>query len=187
MLNTPLALHLLDFSGKVSGMSHLLEWTATDEDAQTMYTLQHSTDAKKFIDIYSTKVDYKRNGKYAFVYDDAAKGENYYRLKMPGEDGKDAYSKIVNLRLNNDRDAEAGLNMVKVYPNPSSSNGRSIIESPYPITQIDVMNMAGQMIFQSKNIENNKFSLLHQDLPAGTYLLRIHSREVYTAKLVITK
>lgn len=185
--NTPLPIHLIDFSGTISGMSHLLNWTVAGEKPQDVYTLQHGTDGKKFTDIYHTNTDLSRAGKYEFLYEDAVKGENYYRLKMVGENGKDAYSKVVNLRMANDRDAEAGLNMVKVYPNPSAANGRSIIESPYPITQIDVMNMAGQMIFQSKNIDNNKFSLFHQDLPAGTYILKIHSKETYTAKLVITK
>jgi hypothetical protein len=168
-------------------MSHLLSWIVADENPQEQYTLQHSTDSKKFTDIYNTRVKNELKGKYEFLFDGALKGENYYRLKMIADNGKNTYSKIVSLNQNTDRDAEAGLNMVKVYPNPSQSNGRSIIESPYPITQIDVMNMAGQMIFQSKNIDNNKFSLFHQDLPAGTYILKIHSKEVYTAKMVITK
>jgi hypothetical protein len=187
MIGSPLPLHLIDFSGKISGMSHLLRWTVAGENPQEQYTLQHSTDSKKFNDIYNTKVKNELQGKYEFLYDEAVKGENYYRLKMIADDGKNTYSKIVSLNQNTDRDAEAGLNMVKVYPNPSQSNGRSIIESPYPITQIDVMNMSGQMIFQSKNIDNNKFSLFHQDLPAGAYILKIHSKEIYTAKMVITK
>ena len=94
---------------------------------------------------------------------------------------------MVKIRQVTDRDAEAGKNMVSVYPNPSQSNGNSIIESPYPITQIDVLDIQGRMIYQTKNVNNNKYSFFNQSLPAGTYILKIYSKEVYTAKLVISK
>jgi acid phosphatase type 7 len=182
MINNPLPLHLLDFSGKVEGMSHLLTWKMAGEDPLERYTLQQGTNGKDFTDIYNTRVNLSLNGSYSYMYDDPAKGDNYYRLKMTAADGKENFSNVVKMHQN-----EKGENTVSVYPNPAKSGNRSVIESPYPIDQIDILDISGQMIYQSKNIKNNKFSLLHQDLPPGTYILKIHSRKLYTAKLVITR
>ncbi|WP_118952851.1 fibronectin type III domain-containing protein [Taibaiella helva] len=182
MVGDPLPLHLLDFSGKVEGMSHLLSWQVAGEDPLERYTLQHGTDGKAYSDIYNTRVNLSLNGHYSYMNDVTAKGENYYRLKMTAADGKETYSRIVKIHQN-----EQGENTVSIYPNPVKSSNRSVIESPYPIDQVDILDISGQMIYQSKNINNNRFSLLHQDLPAGTYIIKIHSRKLYTAKLVITK
>lgn len=181
MLGSPLAMHLLDFSGKVEGMSHLLSWKVAGEEPGEKYILQQGTNGKDFKDIYTSGVQAHLLGNYSYMYDEPAKGENYYRLKMIAADGKENYSGVVKIHQN-----EQGQNTVSVYPNPVSAGNRSIIESPYPIDQIDIMDISGQMIYQSKNINNNRFSLLHQDLPAGTYIIKIHSRKLYTAKLVIT-
>ncbi|WP_158605943.1 fibronectin type III domain-containing protein [Taibaiella sp. KBW10] len=181
MLGSPLPLHLLDFSGKVEGMSHLLQWKVAGEDPLERYTLQQGINGKDYADIYNTRVNTSLKGAYSFLNEEPAKGENYYRLKMTTADGKESFSNVVKIHQN-----EQGQNTVSVYPNPTKSGNRSVIESPYPIDQIDIMDINGQMIYQSKNINNNKFSLLHQDLPAGTYILKIHSRKLYTAKLVIT-
>jgi hypothetical protein len=181
MVNSPLPLHLLDFSGKAEGMAHLLSWKVAGEDPQEQYTLQHGTDGKQFRDVYNTKVNRSLNGNYSYSYEDPARGDNFYRLKLRDADGKETFSSIVKIHQN-----DLGENTVSVYPNPTRAGNRSIIESPYPIDQIDIMDISGQMIYQTKNINNNKFSLLHQDLPAGTYIIKIHSRKLYTAKLVIT-
>lgn len=183
---TPLALHLINFYGQAEGMSHMLNWIVAGEEPTDKYTLQHGVDGRKFDDIYSTNVNMTLNGKYSFLFDGALMGDNYYRLKMTSGDKKVTYSEVVKIRQNTDRDAEDGQNVVSVYPNPVQANNRSIIECPYPIKQIDIMDVRGQMIYQSKNINNNKFSLLYQDLPAGTYIIKIHSRNLYTAKLVVT-
>ncbi|MNY60582.1 hypothetical protein D3C86_1971550 [compost metagenome] len=62
-----------------------------------------------------------------------------------------------------------------------------MIESPYPIEKIEVADATGRTLYQSRNVNDNKFSLLHQDLPPGTYFIKIYSRKLYTAKLVITQ
>ena len=184
----PLPQHLIDFSGQLEeDRTHLLSWTMANEDPQEQYTLQYSKDGKNFdTDLYTTQPVATQNGKYHYRNQNAVIGNNYYRLKM-SLNGTVNYSKMVKIRQVTDRDAEAGKNMVSVYPNPSQSNGNSIIESPYPITQIDVLDIQGRMIYQTKNVNNNKYSFFNQSLPAGTYILKIYSKEVYTAKLVISK
>ncbi len=184
MNGSVIPVRLTDFTGRAEGMSHLLEWKVEGEEPTDRYVLQRRINATDFADIYSTAAIPALHGNYSYLYGTPAKGANYYRLKMISADGVSKYSRIVKINQSNDRDAEQ--NIVNVYPNPVQQGSRSVIESAYPIRQIDILNASGQIIFQSKNINDNKFSLLHQDLPAGTYFVKIYSKEIYTAKLVVT-
>ncbi|GGG59242.1 hypothetical protein GCM10010976_32490 [Bizionia arctica] len=74
---------------------------------------------------------------------------------------------------------------IQLYPNPASSNKPSVISSKYPIDKIDIYNTTGQLVYSTKNVNNNKYSLITQDLPTGVYILKIHSRKVYTTKLIV--
>ncbi len=176
----PLPIHLVDFSGKAAGEEHLLSWTMQNEEAGSYYSLQHSTDGVSFKNIYQTAVNAALNGKYEFMNTDIAVGQNFYRLAMREPSGHETYSGMVKIHQNDN-----GASTVTVYPNPVSSGSRSVVESPYPIDQIDILDTKGQLIYQSKNINNDKFSLLHQDLPPGTYFIKIYSRKLFTAKLVV--
>lgn len=178
--NSQLPVNLINFTGEPHGLSHFLSWKVTGESSGDEYILQHADDGKTFTNIYQTAVQFTNNGNYSYNYNTPTRKEDYYRLKMRDAGGKETYSKTVRIHQNED-----GENKVMIYPNPVQQNNRSVIESPYPIDQIDIMDMSGQMIYQSKNINKNKFSLVHQDLPPGTYMIRIHAAKVFTAKLVI--
>lgn len=180
MLNAPLPLNLVDFQGHAEGLAHRLSWSMVGEKPGERYLLQHGTDGKSFQTIHTVPSLSGKQGKYGYINENAVLGNNFYRLSIIDRDDKATYSETVMIHQN-----ESGENTVLVYPNPVKSGNRSIIESPYPIEQIDIVDVSGQMIYQSKNINDQKFSLLHHDLPPGTYFIKIYSRKLYTAKLVI--
>lgn len=182
MSSTPLSMRLHHFSGRAEGMSHLLFWEAAEEQSLRTYTLQHSTNGTDFRDIYHAAPVPALNRRYDYLFDEPTNGNNYYRLKLTETNGSESWSSVVLIHQN-----DRGENTISVYPNPVRAGNKSIIESPYPISQIDVLDSRGQMIYQTKNVQDKRFTLLHQDLPAGTYFIRIHSRKLYTAKLVITE
>lgn len=76
-----------------------------------------------------------------------------------------------------------GNSPVKIYPNPSSGN--AIIECVYPIEKLEVLNSAGQVVFKTRNVNDQHFTLLNQQLPPGVYFIRIYTRMTYTLKLVV--
>lgn len=76
-------------------------------------------------------------------------------------------------------------NGLKLYPNPTQSNNQTFIQSDYPIDEIEIFNTEGKLLYATKNVNNNKYSLINQDLPKGIYILKIHSRKLFTAKLVV--
>lgn len=183
---TPLPLHLTAFSGEQEGATHLLHWSLASEESTEQYTLEHSTDGKNFNAICQVGFDASSKGQYSYLFENPRIGDNFYRLMITTGNSK-TYSKIIRIRRAADREFESGQNIVTVYPNPAPSNSNSVIESPYPITQIDVLDINGQIIYQSKNIDDNKYSLFHQYLPAGNYILKIYSKQIYTAKLIVTQ
>ena len=76
-------------------------------------------------------------------------------------------------------------NGVMVYPNPVKEGENTYIKSKYPIDQIDMFDMTGNLFYTSKNINDYNFSIINQSLPTGTYILKIHSNKVYTVKVII--
>lgn len=74
---------------------------------------------------------------------------------------------------------------VMVYPNPVKKGERTYIKSKYPIEQIDMFDMTGNLFYSSKNIDDYNFSLINQSLPTGVYILRIHSNKLYTVKIIV--
>lgn len=76
-------------------------------------------------------------------------------------------------------------NGLRVYPNPTNDTKQTFIKSDYPIDEIEIFNMEGKLMYATKNVNNNKYSLITQDLPKGVYVLKIHSRKLFTAKLIV--
>lgn len=74
---------------------------------------------------------------------------------------------------------------ITVYPNPVNRDEQTFIKSKYPISQIDMFDITGNLFYSSKNINDYNFSLINQNLPAGTYILRIHSNKLYNVKIVV--
>lgn len=180
--NSPLPLHLTDFTGEPRGLAHYLSWQVEQEQPGDTYVLQHGTDGRTFENIYKVDGQNALRHTYAYLFEKPTRLEDFYRVRVTDAHGKTTFSKVVKIHMN-----EAGENKILIFPNPVQQSNRSVIESPYPIDQIDIMDMNGQMIYQSKNINKNRLSLVHQDLPPGTYLIRIHAAKVFTAKMVVSE
>lgn len=76
-------------------------------------------------------------------------------------------------------------NGFKLYPNPSNNNKQTFIQCDYPIDEIELFDLNGKLLYATKNVNNNKYSLITQDLEKGMYIIKIHSRKLFTAKLII--
>lgn len=74
---------------------------------------------------------------------------------------------------------------VMVYPNPVKKGEKTFIKSQYPIDQIEMFDMTGNLFYSSKNINDYNFSIINQSLPTGVYVLKIHSNKVYTLKIIV--
>ncbi|MEO8516604.1 MAG: T9SS type A sorting domain-containing protein, partial [Flavobacterium sp.] len=103
----------------------------------------------------------------------------------------DSYNEVSNRVSFEVVDGTLGLDKYKidngltVYPNPSKDSKQTFIQSDYPIDAIEIFNLEGKLLYATQNVNNNKYSLITQDLPKGIYILKIHSRKLFTVKLIV--
>ena len=80
-----------------------------------------------------------------------------------------------------------GAGDIKLYPNPASQDGNTIIESKYPIDKLQILDQNSREIFVSRNVASRNFTLVNHELPAGVYYIKIYqdNRKIYTYKLIV--
>lgn len=74
---------------------------------------------------------------------------------------------------------------IKVYPNPAGNENVTIISTEYPIEYIRLLDAQGKVVYQTDNVQQQKYSLLSQQLPAGQYIVEVQTRKLFRYKLVI--
>ena len=103
----------------------------------------------------------------------------------------DSYTEVSNRCYFQIIDASATINEesvengIMVYPNPAKD--KSFIQSDYPIDKVELTNEMGQTVFSSTNTNGKNYTLLHNDLPAGVYYLKVHTRKLFTYKIIVTR
>nr|WP_276590765.1 MULTISPECIES: T9SS type A sorting domain-containing protein [unclassified Chryseobacterium] len=74
---------------------------------------------------------------------------------------------------------------VILYPNPTKPGQPTFIKSDYPIEKIELLSANGDLLYKSENVQNQRFSLVNENLPKGVYFVKVHSRKLFTLKLII--
>jgi hypothetical protein len=112
--NDSLMFKLANFTGSKATGGSQLQWTTTNEQNYTHFTLERSTDGgTTFNIIYGTNSS--SLGTYGFLDRSHSEGENLYRLKIEDLNGNVTYSNVVVLMYGNGTN-----NNVALYPNPTS-------------------------------------------------------------------
>jgi hypothetical protein len=181
-----LPVKLRSFTATPQNCKVKLAWTASEAYAGT-YTVEKSTDGSSY-SILSYVNASSNQQSYCVIDNEAAQGENYYRIKMVDASGKYGYSNTVsavntcgiqnNVRIN-------------AYPNPIVNNKTTlIINASKPATgMVSVVNAFGQVVLTTQlNITKGETrQVLDAALLAkGAYLIKVSAgAEVLgTVKLV---
>ncbi|MFN8243594.1 MAG: T9SS type A sorting domain-containing protein [Ferruginibacter sp.] len=118
----PLPISINYFRGSKQGSNHVLDWKVTCNSTPSVkMELERSASSNSgFVIIYTRNATAVECAQ-PFGYTDAQplKGMNYYRLKMTDATGKISYSNVV-LLLN----ADKGVELVNIVPNPVQTDGR---------------------------------------------------------------
>jgi hypothetical protein len=113
-LNCLLATHVISFSGGADNGNNLLKWNCDQTNNLSYFEIQRSADGRNFTTIGN--ITASGNHPYSFTDSDPLAAEtNYYRLKIIDQDGRQAYSAILNIK------SKAGL-VLQVAPNPVADN-----------------------------------------------------------------
>jgi hypothetical protein len=95
----------------------------------------------------------------------------------------------LNFVFNNDSNF-VNINQLKyngfvIYPNPVSNS--FVISSTIPPKSVSIINLTGQTVFISNEINSNNKALNVSNLPAGIYLVKaIIGKKEYTTKMIKT-
>lgn len=185
--NTPLEVKLTDFAAKkVNDNKVKLTWSVTDEEANTRYELQKSSDNQSWATIHSRSA-LQDNAKAVYESFDTAPfvGDNYYRLMITGVDDRVNYSAIKKLVF--DKPV-----VVLITPNPASSSTRLTIQSGQRApAQIRIVDMNGRSVYERAVVVEvglNGYTLPVSQLPSGVYQAEIWmDTKRYTQQLIVSK
>jgi uncharacterized repeat protein (TIGR01451 family) len=160
-----LPVKLVAFNARKVDLTNVLNWQSTEEGNLRGYEVERSSTGREYKPIGFVKAGESR---YQFTDHTAAKGKNYYRLKMIDRDGAFTNSPIRLI------DNSSSL-IVSVYPNPAKDRLQVQVESERQSTvQLQVVSQEGKVVLTntiSVN-EGNSLRIINISmLPRGTYYL----------------
>lgn len=176
-LNIPLPLRLVDFKAQLDNNKVLLKWSSELEEPGTTYELQRKTGSStSFQPIYSrTAGGTGQLTDYSWTDMSPVAGQNQYRLKIT-EPNKESYSSTVSVTYK-----PKSFDIRRLYMDNSLSNLVVQINSQKEQqVLVEVINTAGVILLQQKQILNNsfnQFSLPVTHLAAGQYFFRVRDAE----------
>jgi len=192
--NAVLATAIKDFTATQNGNIISLQWLTDNEQNNTHYEIQVSTQGKKFVTAGQAEGDTSSGGlatKYQYQYnlDPANVGVLYFRIQRTDASGKISYSAILTVSPG---DQQGNSGSYQTYPNPAintlvfrfntAQTGRYLME---------LINTAGQVI-QRESTTLTGTNEIRMDLspkPAkGLYFLRttdITHDQRYSSKILI--
>lgn len=162
----PLPLHLQLFTGSLVNGKTSLSWKTADETDTRQFEIDRSADGIHFTGITVVPAVGRGNQDYQLTDGQPLSGNNYYRLKMIGQDGRFVYSAILLIQAGN------GPSKLVLYPNPVKDQ---LVVSPSGIAgkiDITIINQQGQRVL-SKQIPAAAATLSLEHLSKGIYLVQL--------------
>lgn len=149
-----LAVRSLDFSAALINGNAALKWQTASEQNTKDFVIEHSTSNQTWNPIGAVAAAGNSNTVkfYNFIHSAPSIGNNYYRLLQRDLDGKNSYSKVVNVEL---KKANTG---ISILPNPVV-NGQLKLQL-HQASRITIYNSQGA-------------SVLSKQFPAGAHALDI--------------
>ncbi len=85
------------------------------------------------------------------------------------------------------KQSDVATHSIKIYPNPVSSNGTVIIESITKINHVELIDIAGRVLYTKDQINDKSFAITDLNLPVGIYYVRIYQEDknIQVSKLVL--
>jgi Secretion system C-terminal sorting domain/Beta-propeller repeat len=177
-LNTPLPVELISFTGRSVENTTLLNWSTATETNNDYFHLIRSTTGQDF-EIIAT-VNGAGNStqtiNYSYIDKEPFNGINYYQLQQIDFDGETTFSKIIAVKHTTDN-----MSLVTISPNPANNFIRLNVEDNTTISQIEISNSTGEMVFRTGPVNLIDISRLAN----GLYYLSITTDEKrFTGKFI---
>jgi len=176
---TPLATAIVNVKARQKGSGIVVEWTMENETDIVNYEVEKSSDGVVFNKVNNTAATGANRTSTSFNWLDAnpLSGNNFYRVRSIGIDGKFDYSTVVLVKMGT---MESN---IRIYPNPATDNviGVEFSNMAAGIYKVRLLNVQGQLI--SNKIINHppgtsmEYIRPGYKLPSGIYQLEITTPE----------
>jgi hypothetical protein len=177
-LENLLPLDVSGFSAKARKTDITIDWMVSNNNEQDEFILERSRDGIRFetLKVVPVKV-ILFTATYAEADATPFNGWNYYRLRVVDKLGKERVSHIVKVWFGREQ-------QIRVSPNPASEKIIISFAEPSSISQIELVNISGQVLQRTQTIQfNNEVNISH--LQAGMYYLRISGKNGLSTKSFI--
>lgn len=179
LMQTPLPIELLEFTGKQQDMEIHLDWSTLSETDNSHFDIEKMDDAKNWKAI--GKIEAIGNSTSIQTYDfiDAypKPGSNIYRLVQYDNDGHGEYIKTISVNFQLEE-------LYTVYPNPVKDMLIVNIDQKQNAS-IRLINVEGEEIQVPETISDTHISLDISFLNSGMYVLQINENGTIKSKKII--
>lgn len=173
--SNPLPVTFTNVKAAQQGKNIAVEWNVENEINISKYDVEKSADGRNFNKVNETPAK-GRNSTYNWLDEKVINGDNFYRIKSYGNDGKTQQSKTVKININ-----KGSGGTFTIYPNPVSDGtiGLQMKNADAGVYSIKLINQLGQVV--DKSILNHSGGTATQSfkLPGepgdGVYQLEIIS------------
>ncbi|MBC7934930.1 MAG: T9SS type A sorting domain-containing protein [Rhizobacter sp.] len=168
---TVLPVQWLEFTAIPQNNNILLKWGTAFEQGTTSFIIQHSATGTNWTDAGTIPAagNSTTDKLYSFVHTSPSRGANYYRLIQQDIDGRQDYSKILYLNLD-DRSTH-----FSVYPNVAANRLLNIKLDK--AANIQILNSAGSLVILKAYPAGVQQVDLAQ-LPPGVYRIRARNETI---------
>jgi Secretion system C-terminal sorting domain len=180
-VNTPLPITLISFNAYPENGEVKLEWSTESETNNAFFTIQKSTDGNGWTTVQKILGSGTSSNIENYTAYDLSPftGISYYRLMQTDIDGKQTFSPIISVNLDN-KNAD-----ITVYPNPATSLIRIIFPTAGRY-EVSLLNLSGQIINNTTLTTSDNLVLNVSGYKPGVYFVRIiHEGITKTKKLII--
>lgn len=177
VINSPLPISLVNFTGEKKNSKNILKWSTAMEQNNVGFELQYSADGSNFDKlsfVNSKAVNGNSTSTLAYEFSDAANYNSnaYYRLKQIDKDGRSFLSNVVFLK----GDKSNKISLGSIFPNPAHNVLNITIAAPVnDKINVEIRDIAGKLVLrQPSTVINgdNKLPLNVASLPGGSYFIK---------------
>ena len=169
----PLYASEIKVKATVKAKAAVIDWTVSAEKDVDHYTVESSKNGKDFSAINITQAKNNGNSNYSYTDNQAANGDNYYRIKAISKDGSVQYSNIAKVTIGDRREG------ISIYPNPVVGKTMNVQLSNIAAGNYEVVlyNANGQQVME-QSLQHAGGSItttlnLPANLASGIYQLKI--------------
>jgi hypothetical protein len=159
----------------------VLTWNVTEYNNKS-FVVQHSVDGTDWEDIALVQSQNSPQSitDYSYKHNNKLSGKQFYRLKDIDVDlGSTGFSPVKTLILKKDRQ------VVAIWPNPVTTQILISNDKVNQYTKAKVFDLTGKIMLE-KTLESDVTSIPVNELPAGTYIVKIENTKgiAYSQKIV---